>query len=330
MCAHPAEEDFMRILDEATVTAALDYAGAITALRTALASDFDPADDATRMSAPLTRGEFLFMPAEIGAYAAVKVLTVTPDNPADGHPRIQGSCLLLDSQNHRTLAILDGPAITNLRTPAVSLAGVSDALTGRFPDGVRMTVFGAGVQGLLHVEAARAVVPVREVTVVVRTPGRGEEFLAGLAELGIPGAEVVGSDESGADSPELTTALEQSDLVIAATSAAEPLFDAAAIRDDAVVVAMGSHSPEARELPSALLGRATVVVESRHTALDECGDIVLAIAEGALTIEDTVTFKEVVTSGGAVLAADRPVVFKTSGMSWEDLVVATAVYEEAS
>lgn len=320
----------MRILDENTVTAALDYAGAIEALRTALTSDFDPADDATRLSAPLSRGEFLFMPAEIGAYAAVKVLTVTPDNPAAGHPRIQGSCLLLDSRTHRTLAILDGPAITNLRTPAVSLAGVSDALTARFPDGVRMTVFGAGVQGLLHVHAARAVVPVKEATVVVRSAGRGADFLRGLADLGIPGTEVVGTDDSGADSADLTAALAASDLVVTATSAAEPLFDDAAIRDDAVVIAMGSHSPEARELPAALLGRSTVIVESRHTALDECGDVVLAIADGALTIEDTVTFKEVVTSGGAVLAGDRPVVFKTSGMSWEDLVVSTAVYEKAS
>lgn len=320
----------MRILDEATVASALDYEGAIAALRTALTSDFDPADDATRLSAPLERGEFLFMPSEIGAYTAVKVLTVTPDNPDEGHPRIQGSCLLLDSHSHRTLALLDGPALTNLRTPAVSLAGVADALRNRFPGGIRMTVFGTGGQALLHVQAALAVVPVTGVTVVARVAGRGATLLAELEEMGISGTEVVGAAESGAHTAELTAVLERADFVVAATTATEPLFDAESIRDDAVVVAMGSHSPMARELPSALLGRATVIVESRHTALDECGDVVLAIAEDALTIEDTVTFKEVVTSGGDVLAANKPVVFKTSGMSWEDLVVARAVYEEVT
>lgn len=314
----------MRIFDEATLASALDYAGAIAALRAALMTDFDPADDPTRLSAPLKHGEFLFMPAEIGSYAGVKVLTVTPGNHAVGLPRIQGSCLLLDSRTHRPLAILDGAALTNLRTPAVSLAGVADVLTARFPDGVSMTVFGVGVQGLLHVDAARAVVPVTGVTVVVREPGRGADFLAGLAEMGITGTEVVGSSGE-----ELVAALQASDLVVTATTAEQPLFPAEAIPDSAVVVAMGSHSPDARELPGALLGRSTVIVESRHTARDECGDVVLAIAEGALKMEDTLTFKEVVTSRAAGVAADRPVVFKTSGMSWEDLVVAKTVYEEA-
>jgi hypothetical protein len=48
---------------------------------------------------------------------------------------------------------------------------------------------------------------------------------------------------------------------------------------DVVVVAVGSHEPDAREVDAPLLGRATVVVEDVGTALREAGDVVLAIAE---------------------------------------------------
>ena len=90
------------------------------------------------------------------------------------------------------------------------------------------------------------------------------------------------------------------------------------------MTAVGSHEPDARELDAALLGRATVVVEDVATALREAGDVVLAIAEGTLTAADLVPVRDVVT-GTRTLATDRPVVVKTVGMSWQDLVVAEAV-----
>jgi ornithine cyclodeaminase len=56
------------------------------------------------------------------------------------------------------------------------------------------------------------------------------------------------------------------------------VFDSGLLRDDVVVVAVGSHEPDARELDGRLLGRASVVVEDVATALREAGDVVLAIA----------------------------------------------------
>ena len=119
-------------------------------------------------------------------------------------------------------------------------------------------------------------------------------------------------------------ALRTADVVVCATSARSPLFDSSVLRDDAVVVAVGSHEPDARELDAPLLGRATVVVEDVATALREAGDVVLAIAEGALTPVDLVPVRDVVT-GAVSLPADRPLLFKSVGMSWQDLGVAEAV-----
>ena len=118
--------------------------------------------------------------------------------------------------------------------------------------------------------------------------------------------------------------MESADVVVCATSARSPVFDSALLRDDAVVVAVGSHEPDARELDAPLLGRATVVVEDIATALREAGDVVLAIAESMLTAADLVPMRDVLT-GDVALPTDRPLVFKSVGMSWQDLVVAAAV-----
>ncbi|HKV19782.1 MAG TPA: ornithine cyclodeaminase family protein, partial [Mycobacterium sp.] len=103
-----------------------------------------------------------------------------------------------------------------------------------------------------------------------------------------------------------------------------PVFDSTATKPDVVVIAVGSHESDRREVDTALVCRAQVIVEDRETALRECGDIVMAIAESGLTADDVIPIKDVVT-GATTLDADRAVLFKSSGMSWEDIVIADTV-----
>ena len=89
------------------------------------------------------------------------------------------------------------------------------------------------------------------------------------------------------------------------------------------MVAIGSHEPAARETDDALAARATVVVESRAAALREAGDVIGAIEAGALSAGELVTLRELVA--GAELPPG-PRLFKSTGMAWEDAVVAGALY----
>ena len=114
--------------------------------------------------------------------------------------------------------------------------------------------------------------------------------------------------------------------MVCATAARTPLFDSDVVRDDGVVIAVGSHEPDARELDASLLGRATVVVEDVATALREAGDVVMARRDGTLDPSQVLPMRDVVT-GSVQPPVDRPLVFKSVGMSWEDLVVAQAVLE---
>jgi ornithine cyclodeaminase len=292
----------MRFLD-ADAVAALGPAAAVRAIAEALRGGLDPAADPPRTPVGLTHGQFLLMPAEAAGAAGVKVVTVAPDNPAHRLPRIQAAYLLFDQQTLAPRAVLDGTALTTLRTPAVSVAAVVERLPDR---PLRVAAVGAGPQATGHVATLAAVRSLESATYLVRDPSRTPLDAVGLG------------------SPQAEDALRSADVVVCATSARSPIFDSAVLRDDAVVVAVGSHEPDARELDTALLGRATVVVEDVATAMREAGDVVLAIAEGALDADDLLTMRDVVT-GAVTVPTDRPLVFKSVGMSWEDLVVAEAV-----
>lgn len=292
----------MRYLD-ADAVAALGPAAAVRAITDALHGGLDPAADPARTAAGLSHGQFLLMPSETATAAGVKVVTVAPDNPERGLPRIHGTYLLFARDTLVLRAVLDGTALTTLRTPAVSVA----AVLGRLPDrALRVAVIGAGPQASGHVATLAAVRPLVEATHLVREPSRTP-----LAAVKLGSAE---ADD----------VLRSADVVVCATSARSPVFDSSLLEGDAVVIAVGSHEPDAREVDADLLGRATVVVEDVATALREAGDVVLAIADGAVTARDLVPMRDVIT-GAARVPADRPMVFKSVGMSWQDLVVAEAV-----
>lgn len=98
----------------------LTPAAAADALAAALHGGLDPEAGPQRTAVPVPGGELLLMPAAAGAYAGVKIAGVAPGNTARGLPRITGSYLLLDGPTLRPPALLDGAALTALRTPAVS------------------------------------------------------------------------------------------------------------------------------------------------------------------------------------------------------------------
>ncbi|WP_153395403.1 ornithine cyclodeaminase family protein [Ornithinicoccus halotolerans] len=294
----------------------LGWAGAVQAVGEALAAGLDPAQVPARQAVPVAAGELLLMPAEWGGSAGVKVAGVAPGNPERGLPRIQGTYLLLDAATLTLRALVDGTALTTLRTPAVSAWAA--AVLAR-PDAARLVVFGSGPQAWGHVHALRAVRPLTDVGVCGRDPGRRDALVARLREEGVA-ARPVGAEAVG-----------EADVVACCTSSRTPVLDGALVRDGSCVVAVGSHHPAARELDGALLARSTVVVEDRDTALREAGDVVLAVQEGLLDPAALV--------GVAELARDRaqlqpwgagPRVFKGSGMAWEDLVVATAAHHAAA
>jgi ornithine cyclodeaminase len=254
---------------------------AIDALEAALAAGFDPESDPPRRFVSLEGGELIMMPSELGGHLAVKLVTI------GGDPRVQGVVVVFSSETLAPVAVIDGIALTNVRTSAVSALAVRHLAA---LDASRLLIFGRGPQAHAHVEAISAIRPISHV-------------------------DLVGREAGGA--PELVAA---ADVICCCTTSSTPLFDGSLVRDGAVVVAIGTHDAGARETDDALASRATVVVESRVSALREAGDVICAIESGALSAEALVTLSELVR--GVAELGSGPRLFKSSGMSWEDAVMA--------
>ena len=301
------------ILSAEDIERALTRDQAADAITRALRAGLDPGRDPARTAVELAGGQFLLMPSETASFVGLKAATVAPGNPGRGLPRIQATYLLFDAETLGLRAILDGTAVTNLRTPAVSVAAISPALS-RFTRPVELVVFGAGPQATGHVQALEACgrVELADVTYVVREPERAREHLP-------PRTRVVSAADTSVD-----TWLERADMVVCATGARSPLFDSRHLADGTVVIAVGSHQSEARELDGPLLGRAEIVVEDVHTAMREAGDAVLAVRDGHLRADELIPMADFVR-GSRTPDPHRTLVFKCVGMAWQDLVVAEAV-----
>ena len=295
-------------LDAGTISDAID--GIEDSLRRGL----DPEADPRRTIVDVDAGQILFMPSTVPGYAGVKLVTIAPGNAERGLPRIHGVYLLLDSATLSPLALLDGGALTVTRTPAVSAVAVRHLAGARAR---RLVVFGTGPQAWGHVEAIRQVRPIEHVGVVGRRPNAVSAFVARCHDVGL-----------GAD-PAAPDAVASADVICCATTARQPLFDGALVPDHATVVAVGSHEADAREVDDVLVGRSTVVVDARSTALREAGDIIQAIRSGACTEAALNTLDELVR-GEVTVVARRPRLFKSTGMAWQDLVVAAAAYRRWS
>lgn len=290
------------------VFARVDFARAIGAIQRALRSGLDPAVDVDRQILDLAMGQLLLMPAESAEFVGVKIASVAPGNPAIGRARIQAVYLLMDAATLAPIALLDGTALTTLRTPAVS-AAVADALAPSDVD--HLVVFGSGPQAWGHIEALLTTRAIGRVSIVAHNPERVSALVERVENSGLRAQS--GTSDSVRDAG----------LIVCATTSREPLFDGVLVSNDSLTIAVGSHEPGARELPSALITRAQIVVDDPVVAVREAGDIIIPIGEGIAT---TLVPMRAIVMGAIPVDRERPRVFKSCGMPWEDLVIAAEVF----
>lgn len=305
------------VLSAADVTRLLPPAEAVDAIREALRADVDPELDAPRLFSPLDRGEFLLMPASSADAVGIKVVTIAPDNPAAGLPKIQALYVLFDARTLAPTVLLDGSSLTLVRTPATTVFAIRELLAGdsRGPRErvERLAVFGTGPQAFAHIRTLQSVLPVDSVAVRGRDGRKSADFARRVTdELGVPAA------------PMSDVALRSADVVICVTSTTEPLFDGRLLAPDTVVASVGTHGLDAREVGPELLDRADIVVEARAAALREYGDLIPARPAEHWAEAGLPNLRDLAV-GGVTRTPGNLALFTGVGMSWQDLVVVTEV-----
>ena len=152
----------MELIDADGLRRRLPMRAAIEALRSAFAEELPPSSLRTNEATP--DGGLLLMPAAGTQGVGVKLITLTEGNRTRGLPFIQGVYVLFSPGTQEPEAVIDGAAMTALRTGAVS--GLATSVLAR-DDVRRLVVFGSGVQARSHVEAMRAVRDLDDIVIVV-------------------------------------------------------------------------------------------------------------------------------------------------------------------
>ncbi|MFE9443877.1 ornithine cyclodeaminase family protein [Streptomyces sp. NPDC006602] len=255
--------------------------------------------------------------ADTGAVA--KFGSVNPGNAAAGLPTVHAVVTVLDPVTGRLTAVMDGTAVTTLRTAAASAVAI-DALAR--PDAADLAILGSGTQALAH---ARAIARVRELKSVrlwsptPRRRARAAETLA--AEAGLP--------VEPADSAE--AAVRGASLVAACTLSTTPVVHGRWLDPGCTVVSVGSFEPTRREVDAEVVRRsAAVVVDDPQTAAGHAGPVVDALREGLLTRDDLISLGEVLTGRRTARSGPEDVVYYNSvGLGIQDAAAAWAVVEAA-
>ena len=302
----------LALIDAFGLQQALPIQAAIDALEAAFRAPALPTSP-LRTHVPAEGADLLMMPAMGDPGIGIKLVTVNPSNPGRGLPLIHAVYVLFGPGSTEPRAVIDGAALTALRTAAVS--GLATRHLAN-PDAERLVIFGAGVQGHSHLLAMRAVRPIWLVTVVSRTPQRAGKLVDRARALDM---------EASVGSPE---AVAKADLVCTCTTSPKPLFDGALLKPGAHVNAVGSYQPHTRELDDTAVARARIVVETREAALAEAGDLVIPMATGVMGPSAIVAdLSEVVRGATVRTSPDDITIFKSVGVAFEDLVVAKAALD---
>jgi ornithine cyclodeaminase/alanine dehydrogenase-like protein (mu-crystallin family) len=269
---------------------------------------------------PDRRGLVGWMPGYTAdpAWLGVKVVSVFPGNFGTELGSHQGVVLLFETTNGAPVAILDGREITAIRTAAAT-AVATDVLAS--PQATSLGLFGYGEQAESHVEALLLVRPFSEILVWGRDSSRSKEFAAAMqARHGCQIEAVVDPRAAAA-----------CDVVCTLTAAAEPILEGAWLRPGQHVNIVGSSIPTTSEVDDATIVAGRLFVDFKENALALGGDFRRAKAKGLVDDDHIVgTIGDVITGGvPARLSATDITVFKSLGMSSEDILSADHVLKEA-
>jgi ornithine cyclodeaminase/alanine dehydrogenase-like protein (mu-crystallin family) len=241
---------------------------------------------------------------------ALKAVAIFPSNAALGLDLHQGMVALFDGETGETRAILNAGGITAVRTAAVS--GVATRCLAR--DDVRtLSILGTGIQARAHLEAMQAVREFDRIVVWGRTSGRFSD----LDEV-----EEVSSPEE---------AVRVADVLVTATSAPEPIVRREWLKPGVHVNAVGSSIPTTRELDTQTMVDAALFVDRRESTVNEAGDFLFPLREGALgadAIRAEIGELVLGTATGRRSPAEITV-FKSLGLAVEDLAAAEYVLRRA-
>ena len=314
----------MLLLSEAQVQSLIDIEELISTLEKALAQySAGKAVMPVRLVVPLPQihGRITSMPGFLNEdkSLAMKVVTYFEENPKKNLPAILATIMLFSADTGKMIAVMDGSYITAIRTACASALATKVLANAETPV---LGILGAGVQARAHIQALTRVRKIERIKIYSPSGAGGAAIKKELEPDKKFAVDVAGSAED---------AVRGADLLVACSTAKEPVVKNHWLKAGVHINAVGSHRPDYREIDGATVARAKVVVDSRAAIMAECGDILLAIKEQ--TIDENHVYAEI----GEILAgakagrsnAGEITLYKSVGIAIQDVATANLVYRKA-
>ncbi len=311
------KDDLARLLQMADVIEAVEQGFH------SLSQDKAFAPERLSMAIPASGGVLLEMPAYATDAAqrtvsGSKIVSVMPRNPQRGLALVQAVYLLLDGESGVPLALMEGKAITAIRTAATS-AVATKYLTGK--ESRRLVIFGAGIQARFHIEAMQQVADLESISITSRTKEKACLLAEEMSALYHLDCKVLPPEE----------AVSQANLICTCTDSASPIISGKLLQAGCHINAVGAFTPTTREVDTETVRRASVFIDAESAAGRGAGDVLIPLAEGVIAASHIKgTLADLVSGNvqGRTSAAEITL-FKSCGHAVEDLMTAQLAYTKA-
>ena len=272
------------------------------------------------MIPPQAKGILATMPAYLGGSESVmglKVVSVFHDNHKHNLESHQGLIILVSPNTGVPEAIIDAKVITAMRTAAASAAATKYLAK---KNATRLAIIGAGIQAHTHLDAISRVRNIKKVTIWNRNQTKAESF-----------SETHKDNYDIKIAVSLEEAVRDAEIICTVTASNDPLLTLSMIKQGTHINAVGSATPNSRELSSDLISASSLFTDVYESAMKEAGDIVIPIHEGLLEPNPKIiVLGDLITEGHPGREDDTEItVYKSLGVGIQDLVIANYVNQWA-
>ncbi|WP_316570707.1 ornithine cyclodeaminase family protein [Neobacillus sp. YIM B06451] len=276
----------------------------------------------TVLDFPDKKASALYMPSaiETAATAAVKVVTIFPENPSRGMKTTQGVILLTDTENGSHLALLNASYLTRLRT------GAASAIATKYlakEDASTVLVIGCGAMAEEQLSGVLEVRQIKKIVLFNRTRAKAEAFKEKFKD-GFSGSITIVDD--------VNEGVNVADIIICSTRSETPVFSGELVKPGTHINGVGSYLPHMQEVDETTIKRASkIVADTLEGVEEEAGDFIIPAKKGSWSFSKLHgELGELVT--GKLLGRENDgeiTFFKSVGIAYFDLAVAAAVYKKA-
>jgi len=314
------------VLDKAQVEALLDLPALIDALAAAMVDLSSGAASVPARNAAVVgdRGAFLAaMPGYLPSAGVLmtKLVSLFPSNEATALPTHQAVIVAFDPDTGQPAALMDGTAITAIRT------GAGSALSARLlarPEACTLAVLGTGVQARSHIRAMCVVREISEIRIAGRDLGRAQALASETAEQTTAEVIAVAGYQD---------ALRGADIACATTHAEAPVVRREWLAAGVHVTSVGFNSA-GREVDDATVAAALVYVESRAAVLAPhpagSNDLLRPVRDGVIAADRVHEIGELISgSRPGRSSPDQITLYKSVGVAVQDAAAAALVLAAA-